>query len=139
MVERPVQLHVAHPGPHRAAEGVQRADLVHHVGADLRGRRREVAPPEARQVAVAGVRPDGDPAPGGRRDGALHDHRIAGVKAARHVGRRHQAEQLLLSGQLVASEALADVGVEIDAGHAGGAGRTVSGWLILKRKVCSTS
>src|SRR3954471_11842607 len=48
---------------------------------------------------------------------ALHGQRVAGVEAARDVGRAQRAEQPLVVTHLVGAEALADVGTEVDGGH----------------------
>jgi hypothetical protein len=48
---------------------------------------------------------------------ALHDGGIAGMKAARDVGRGHQPEQRLVLAHLPWAEALAEIGIQIDVHH----------------------
>ena len=67
VVERPVRLDVADPAAGDAGEGVQRAELVEHVGGQVVGGDVDEPATEPGQVAVADLGPDAHAAFGGQR------------------------------------------------------------------------
>jgi hypothetical protein len=108
-----VRLDVLHLDAGRAAEGLQRADLVAHQRLDLVGLERHRAPPEAQQVRVAGLGADRHAGAAAERDRCLHHPEVAGVESARQVGAGQVRNQSLVLAERPASEALAEVGVEV--------------------------
>jgi len=100
------------------AKAVEGADLVDHVRHERRGLDVDEPTPEARQVAVAHVRADrhvGRDSPGAD---PAHDRGVAGVEAAGDVGTGDQLQQRVVIPHCPPAEALTEVGVEVDGGHA---------------------
>lgn len=94
-----------------------RADLVDHVSDQVLGCNVDAAAAEPGEVAIADLRADADTAVGRRLAGARQAGRVAGMEAARHVGAGDHVEHRLVVAQPPLPEALADVGVQINAGH----------------------
>ena len=110
-------LDVGDRGALGAGQRVEGADLVEHLVGELGGIHVDEAAAEARDVAVAHVRAHGDPACGGRLDGAGDVVRIAGVEAAGDVGARHHLDDRGVVAHGIAADGFAQVGVHIDGGH----------------------
>ncbi len=120
VVQRAVRLDIGELGAGRAAEGAQRAELIQHQGGDILRRAAQVTPPEALQVGIGGMRADGHAMPHGQGHAALHDQRVAGVKAAGQVGLVDQRHGVLVVAHAPGAVALAHVAVEEYAcSHAG--------------------
>ena len=90
------------------------ADLVEHVVAHVVGADVHHAAPEPEQVGEPGMGADVHAVGARLLDRPPHRPRIAGVEAARDVGRRDHAHQRLVGPALPQAEALAEVGVEVD-------------------------
>jgi hypothetical protein len=73
-------------------EPVKGAQLIDHVGGELRGGHVDGPPAEAGQVVVADVTPDDDTPFSGCGAGPLQSERVAGVEPAGDIGRRHDVE-----------------------------------------------
>ena len=98
----------------RARERGEGAHLVEDVRLDLVGLRRDRTASEPAQVPVAGMRAHGHPAADGQGDRAVHHARVAAVEAAGDVGGRDEGEHAGVVAERVGSEALAQVGVQVD-------------------------
>lgn len=117
VVELPMRFHVIELDALRSAEPGERADLVNREGIRFFGREVEVATAEALQIGIARVRPNGDACVCGHGNGLLHDERVSRVHAARDVAARNERNDLCVEAEGVATEAFAEIAVEIDAGH----------------------
>ena len=98
----------------RAGHAAQCTELVGDHRRQLAGVDLHHAAAETLAIGEADVRADVDAPRGGGADRALHDHRVAGVEAAGHVGRRHHAEQRLVVAHAPGAVAFAEVRVEVD-------------------------
>ena len=110
-----MRLDVAERRAVRAREGQQRAHLVDDVGLDLGRGDAHLAPAEPAQVEVARVGADRDALARRAGDGPVDDRGVAGVEAARHVGRGDVVEERLVRAHRPGPEGLADVRVQVDA------------------------
>ena len=117
VVEGAVRLHVGHLHALAEADAVEGGELVEHVGGELVGAGVEKAASEPGQVTVGDVGADGDALLGGQGDGAAHGERVAGVEAAGHVGAADDVEHGGVVAHAPGAERLAEVGVQVDAGH----------------------
>src|SRR5215217_2660993 len=124
----------------QAGKLAQGPELVDELIVDLIRRDAYLPAPETDQIPVAVVNSDRDAVLFGQLNGPPHDVRVARVEAARHVGRRDVAHELLVSPEAVGSEALAHVAVEIYL-HLSPSGRRAFGlvepipMLLLSRPV----
>jgi hypothetical protein len=84
----------------------ERPHLHHHGVEDLLVREADLAPAEAGAVGVAHMGTDRHAALLSGRAGLPHDRRPPGVKAARHVDRRDQRDQLGVQGTTFAEVAI---------------------------------
>lgn len=114
VAEPAVRGHVAHARPVVGGEGLQGAELVDDVGAHLLGGEVHRSPTEAAEVGEAGVGADADSALHARSHRGIHDPRIAGVEAARDVGRAEDVEERFVVPHAPGAEALTEVRDEID-------------------------
>ena len=103
--------------PARRANASSAPELVHDVGMKIIGGYVEKAATEPDQVAVADLGTDRDAASRRSAAHALHDRRIAGVKAARDVGTRDDVQERVVVAEHPPPEALAKIGVEIHASY----------------------
>ena len=110
-----MRLDVAHPGTGRPRETVERhRDLVDHLGGELVGVDVDEAPPEAREVAVADLGPDGNATLGGHPAGGQDDGGVTRVEAAGDVRAGDDVEHRLVVAEDPPAVGLAEVGVEVD-------------------------
>lgn len=113
-----MRLNVVQLGAVGPQKGLERPQLVEHVGVDLFGGRGEVAAAETDPVGKAGMRAYLHPVLSGERDAAPDRQGVTRVKATGEVGRRELRHQCLVLTELPDPEGLAEVGVEVDArGH----------------------
>ena len=113
-----MRFHVAHLAPDHPGEGVERADLVDDVGAQLVAGHVHRPAAEPGQVAVADLGADPHIARGRDRADPQHRDRVTGVEAAGHVRAGDHVEQGVVVAEGPDAEALAEIGVEIDLRHA---------------------
>ena len=104
------------PAPGRR-DRLQCADLVLDVRGETLRRDRQTPPSETAQIVEARMRADRHAAFQRQFHGARHHQRIARVKPAGDVGRGHDTEQRRIVTHGPGAEALAHIGVKIDAGH----------------------
>ena len=60
------------------------------------------------------MRPDGHAPRLRHPDRLAHDHRVTGMKTARHIGRRHKVEHGRIIADFEGTEAFTHVAIEID-------------------------
>ncbi len=114
VVERPMRLDVAKIRASRTGERGDRPDLVHDRRLKVGRSHLQIAASESREIRVAGVGADGHAGSHGAGHRPLDDERVAGVKPAGNVDRRDERDESVIVADLPGSEALADVGVEVD-------------------------
>jgi hypothetical protein len=112
-----VRLHVGDPPAGHPAEGFQGTDLVQDVVTELVDVVVDPPSPETGQVAVADLGADRDPPVHRGPADPVHGGRVAGVEAARHVRRGHDVEQGPVVAEGPATEALAEVRVQVNRVH----------------------
>ena len=100
--------------PVRGGESREGAHLVDQVGLDLIRARPEGTPAEADEVGEARVGADAHSTLTAHGDRAVHDARVTGVETAGDIGRGEDLEQFFVLTHRVGTEALTDVGDEID-------------------------
>ena len=81
-----MRLHIGDLASGNAAERLQCPDLIQNVVPQLVRVIVDAPPPEAGQISIAHLGPDGHAALDGVAADAVHRGRVAGVEAARHVG-----------------------------------------------------
>ncbi|MCY1446860.1 hypothetical protein D9M71_634500 [compost metagenome] len=111
-----MRLDVGDLGAGRAAERIQRAELIQHHGLHLVRRTAHVPAAEAGEVGIGRMRADADAMLHRQAHGALHDQRIAGMEAAGQVGLVDQRHGVDIVAHLPGAEAFAHVAVEEDSG-----------------------
>jgi hypothetical protein len=114
VVEGAVRLDVGHGGPGGAREDLQGADLVGHLGGQVLGGHVHAAAAEPGQVAVGDLGPDTYALGGGPLADAAHGDGVARVEAAGDVGAGDGGQEGVVVGEPPPSEALSQVGVEVD-------------------------
>ena len=116
VIERAVRLDVDERDAVRFREGQNGSHLIDDIGFHVIRARIHVPPPKASEVMVARMSAHGNPVFHGEADGAVDDARIARVKAAGHVGRRHELEhRVVIGADAVDAKALPHIAVQIDA------------------------
>ena len=114
VVERAVRLHVLQPHALGGGEARERPDLVGDRVLELVRRDGHLAAAEAHQVGQPRVRADGHAVRLREPHGLAHHARVAGVEAARDVGRRDRRHDLGVAADGVGAERLPHVAVEVD-------------------------
>jgi hypothetical protein len=109
-----MRLQVADSPAGDARERIEGAELVEHIGGQLRRCHVDAASPETCQVAVTDLRSDRHATGDGPGADLAHDVRVASVKAAGNVGAGDHVEQCLVIAQAPPTEALSEVGIEVD-------------------------
>jgi hypothetical protein len=92
VVEGTVGFDVVHRGAHSVRHPIQRAQLVQDIPEQLVKGRVQKAPPKAREVPVADVGTNGHVQFECCPAAVQHGDRVAGVKAAGHVGTGDELE-----------------------------------------------
>lgn len=100
-------------------EFAQGADLVDDVVDDFLAAGADPAPPEALQVAVAGMDADADAAFGGETHRQVHEVGVAGVEARGDIGGTDEFQEMAVLGigEAPLAEAFSHVTVDIDDGN----------------------
>lgn len=114
VVQRTVGLDVADV----SADVCESVQLRAHRGTQVRPRHRNGPSAESRPVGIGGVGADRDAEPCGPFDGLAHRCRVAGVPAAGDIRAGNDREQRLIIRRRHTVDRLAEVGVEVDGGHA---------------------
>ena len=116
VVERAVGLDMGQRGALTLSLAGDHEDLLDQVPDHMRARRHVAVehgqvrgPTEADAVPVRGMCADRDPASRRRSNGAFQHRTPTGMRAGGEVGRRHDLQQ-----RLVVTDALPDVGVQVD-------------------------
>jgi hypothetical protein len=119
--------HVASGGP---GDALQSADLVDDVGGQVLRCGVDEASAEPGEVAVGHLRPDAHASLGREPARAQQQRGVAGVEAACDVGAGDDAEHGVVVAQRPYSEALAEVGVEVDLSrcHVTSLSGTIEAW-----------
>ena len=97
-----------------AGTSVERADLVDQHRLEFGQRDVHAPPAEPLQVGIARMRADADTVFERQGGGRGHHQRIAGMVAARDVGRADDAEHLGIAAHAPGAETFAEVGVEVE-------------------------
>ena len=109
-----MRLDVPDPGARTLGHRVEGAQLVEDVGGELLGLHVEEPSPEADEVAVAHLSPDGHPALGRHLTGPAQRQRVAGMEAAGDIGAGDDVEHGRVIADRPGPEGLTEVGVEVD-------------------------
>ena len=117
IVKLAVRFDVVQAGASCLRERGERPDLVQHAVVALVGGEVHVASPETLEVGVAWMRADCHARVGGDLHRAAHHVGVAGVHAAGDVDARDEGNHLRVEAERVAAEALAQIGIQINAVH----------------------
>ncbi len=115
VVERAMRLHVPQAHALRRSDRSERTDLIDRHVFDLLGRHAHVPPPEADEVGKSGMGTDGDVGVARQPDRLAHHGRIAAMKAARDVRRRHAGQHFPVRAHFPGTERFPHIAVQIDA------------------------
>ncbi|CAH0225022.1 hypothetical protein SRABI70_02327 [Pseudomonas sp. Bi70] len=119
VVQRAVGFHVAHRSAGGSGQGLQGADLVDHVGAQLIAGDIHIAAAEADQIRVGDMGADGHALGRSRLEGAQDAGRVTGVEATGDIGAGDDVEHRGIVAHGPLAETLAQVAVEVDGWHVG--------------------
>ena len=117
VIKAAVGFHVLHLQALGVGEGIERSQLVLHIGIDLVGGSLDLPAAEAQQIGKARVSSHSHMVLFGHGHGFFHHQGITGVPATGNVHRGHMGNHFLIQSDAVGAKAFAQVTVQIDAIH----------------------